>query len=183
MADYRRPKAPGIPGVSLPPPGDWRERQLERELAEERAKNAALRERPVSVSSKPPSSGSVSVISWLKAAPPWAIGVIAILLVGGSTLQSIAVALGPKPATAEQQQASLELQRATDEKLVRLDRKLDAAIAKGERRDNLQAEWACRNNGPKPAPIARGAPCGELVLDPPPLGATGPWTARAEWPP
>lgn len=125
-----------------------------------------------------PANGSV--VSWLKAAPPWAIGIIAILLVGGSTLQSIATALGPKPATAEQNAAILDRQRATDERLARIEKKLDNSTERGSRRDQILVEGLCKLNGGKP--IARGAPCDELVWNPPPLDADAPWSAREVWP-
>lgn len=73
-----------------------------------------------------------------------------------------------------------------DVKLIRDGIEKDRAMRKQwedrqARRDQIVAEGLCKLNGGKP--IARGAPCNELVWDPPPLDSAVPWRAREEWPP
>lgn len=119
--------------------------------------------------------------------PAWAIGVGAILgaLGGAGGVKSIVESINaPKPATAEQQGATLDLVR-------RVEAKLDAHISdekrereRNARRWEIEVGHGCRlNGGPDgPVPYARGQSCDDLVWEPPPLGKQGPWRSRAEWP-
>lgn len=134
----------------------------------------------------PPKLPTLGPGSWLSMAPKWAIGVLLIapLFGGAAGIKScIDAATAPKPATAEQGIAMIQRLEAVEKSNVRIEQKLDASIARGLRRDNALGGWACKMNGDRPTPIARGAPCNELVWDPPPLGSAVPWVAREEWPP
>lgn len=103
---------------------------------------------------------------------------LVVTALGGSTILDRCTQ--PKPQTAEQGAAMYELQRQTDERVARIEKKFDAAIARQQRRNGILIESACKMNGG--TPIARGAPCNELVWTPPPLGSSVPWVAREEWP-
>lgn len=111
------------------------------------------------------------------------IGAAAALIVSLGGVEFAKLLLTPKPATAEQNTAIIARLEAVERSNARIEQKLDAATERQATRDEILSGWACRMNGDRPTPIARGAPCNELRWEAPPLGSAAPWIAREEWPP
>jgi hypothetical protein len=181
----RRPKIPGIPEWTLPP--------LASEASDAPIVAHQTRHRDAQ---RPPPRRSLPEVSIAPESVDnirhgrskverygLAVGFIITALGGPAVLELFKSCNTPKPATAEQQDVTIE-------RLARLEAKFDATGAeekhwrdKQERRWGIVVDWGCRMNGLKgPEQFARGQDCNSVIWDPPPLGADRPWSAREEWP-
>lgn len=127
--------------------------------------------------------------------PAWALGVIGIVaaLGGAGGVKSIVEAVNaPKPATAEQQDATLEEVRAVARDVKQLKRVQVAhekRLNANDVRWGLSVAYECRRNSKTPTGYARGQDCDPtdeneepIIWETPPLGRDGPWKARFDWP-
>jgi hypothetical protein len=138
-----------------------------------------VRRRPVVVSEPAPASGRTPKQQ------QWATLIAAVVtaLVGGGAGVGISEVARPKPHDPAPQLDEIrsELKRARDDIREIRDHLRRAGTGDQERWDITQG-LLCRINGSKTVPYARGVECDAVLWEPPPLGAVGPWKARADWP-
>src|SRR5688572_4505626 len=110
--------------------------------------------------------------SWFALAPKWAIGILLIapLFGGAAGVKTIIDSFSaPKPATTEQAEDIRADVKQLKKDFDARERARKSWEERQSRRDQILVEGLCKLNGGKP--IAREAPCNELIWNTPPLEA------------